>query len=134
LWKCPSCGRQFPKKNQRHSCTSYSIDDHFRDRPISLEETFNFLIAQIRKRCGPLRVDSVKTAINLTNRYHFAMVYVRKSMLNLEFVLGRVLDDQRVVRTQKLGTRHVHVVRLCQPEDVDTQLLSWLQEAYALAT
>ncbi len=130
LWNCPRCGRQFPKRNQWHSCTSVPIADHFKDRPARLKEVFISLLQEV-EQCGPVRVDAVKSSINLVSRYHFAAVYVQKNSLKLEFVLDRALDDERILRTQPIGEGvFSNFVNMTRIEDIDEQLLDWLAQAY----
>jgi uncharacterized C2H2 Zn-finger protein len=135
LWKCPRCGRSFKNKNQWHSCVSYSVADHFQEKPIQLMETFDYLISKI-KQFGPLRVDAVKTGINLAAKSHFAMVFVQKDDLKLDFLSDRKLVDDRIVRTQKLDTGSRvyvnHMIKLKEKRDVDPQLLSWLKRSHFL--
>ena len=98
LWRCPSCGREFSNRNQGHSCASYSVDEHFRDKSPWLREAFDLLLAQPKEH-GPVRVDPAKTVIHLAGRSHFAMVYVRKDSMNLEFLSDTRLADPRIFRT-----------------------------------
>ena len=63
-WRCPKCGREFSKKNQFHSCVSVSIDEHFKNKPPKLKEIFDYLRENVKK-FGQIRIDAVKTAINL---------------------------------------------------------------------
>ena len=129
LWRCPKCKRQFRKRKQLHSCVSYSVRDHFKDKPAARKQTFDRLIAKARQ-FGPVRTDAVKSLITISGRFHFAAVYVRRNSLTLEFVLERKLSDRRIEKVQKVLARYSHFVRLTGLEDVDTQLVNWLQEAY----
>ena len=132
LWKCPSCGRSFAKRSQWHSCLARTVDHHFRGKAPQLERVFELL----RKRLGelgPLRVDAVKSSINLVSKYHFGGISVRKDYLRLGFLLEEVVLSERIVRTQRLGPKRVgHSVILRSPSDVDDQLMRWLTKAYTL--
>ncbi len=133
LWRCPKCGRRFSNRNQWHSCVSYSIEDHFRGKPTSLKEIFDLLLTKL-KRYGPVRIDAVKSSINIAGKRHFAGVNVRKDSLNVGFLMNRELRDERIFRSQSLGgKRFGHVVKLGRIEDVDAQLMGWLKEAYSLS-
>lgn len=133
FWQCPKCGRRFSHRNQWHSCVSYSIQDHFRGKPASLKRIFDSLLKELRAY-GPVRIDAVKTSINLAGKSHFGGVRVGQDSLNVGFVLHRVVKDKRIVRKLKVDrNKFVHTVNLTRLEDVDAQLLGWLREAYALS-
>ncbi len=132
LWECPDCGRQFPKKRQWHSCGTFNVEDHFRQRPAALRRLFDRLLEET-ERFGPVRTDPVRNSINLASRYHFAVVYVLKESMKLEFLLNRELHDPRIERTIRLGEdSYSHFVKVRSEEEIDDQLLNWLSEAYHL--
>lgn len=132
LWECPKCGRKFPKKNQWHSCISYSMEHHFRGKPAWLREPFDFLLEKMGE-FGPIRLDAVKSSISIAAKSHFAGMHVLGSSLNLGFILDTPLEDERILRTQKLSeTRWGHTVKLAQKEDADAQVLAWLKRAHSL--
>ena len=84
-------------------------------------------------RFGPVRVDAVQRSINLISRHHFGGVEVRKDYLRVGFLADKPIGSKRIVRRQRLGPRRVgHTVVLTAPQDIDDQLLGWLQKAYAL--
>lgn len=132
LCVCPTCGRQFATPKQWHSCFATAVDTHFTGKAPWLRETFAALVAEI-EGWGPLRVDAVKTSINLAARAHFAGVTVQRDALTVGFVLARRVEDPRIVRHEDLGGRWTgHRIRIAKPDDLDAQLLDWLKEAYVL--
>ena len=132
LWRCPDCGREFKNRNQAHSCVSYSLDYHFENKPPVIKDIFNALVSGIR-RYGPVRIDVVKTAINLAASSHFAMAYPMKSGIKLEFRYDGALEDPRIVRSQVISEgNYIHWVKVCTAEEIDRQLLSWLKRAYEM--
>jgi hypothetical protein len=106
------------------------VEQHFAGQT-GLERIFGRLLAELGQMVS-LRTDAIRSGINLAGKYHFAMVFVRKDHLLLEFVLARETEERRIRRTDKLGANYVHRVRLDRPEDIDAQLLGWLNEAYNL--
>ncbi len=132
LWKCAKCGRTFAKKNQWHSCYARPVDAHFRNKPAHVRKTYEKLIARLR-RIGPLRVDAVKTSINLVNKHHFGGVQVRKDYLRVGFLCDRMITDPRIIHTERLGpAKFAYSVILRGPEDVNNQLKTWLKKAHVL--
>lgn len=131
-WTCPDCKRLFKNKNQWHSCVRVSLDAHFKGKPPEVRKLFDQMMREI-KAFGHMKVEAVKTAINLGTSTHFAMVYIKKGGILIAFSLPRILKSNRVQKTQKVTpTLHEHWVKITKPEDIDEQLLSWLKEAYSL--
>jgi hypothetical protein len=131
-WICPTCRRRFARAKQWHSCEPQSIDFHFVDRDPALRSLFDFLIRKLQKT-GPLRIDAVKTSINLISRRHFGGITVRRGHLRLGFLARRPIDSARIVRREILGPNRVgHVVVVSSKNDVDAELLEWLSDAQHL--
>ncbi len=129
-WKCSRCKRTFAKKNQWHSCQARTVNQHFQDKPANVRKTYDRLIARLR-RIGPLRIDAVKTSINLAGEFHFGGVRIRKEYLRVGFLSDRMIEDSRIVHTERLGpAKFGHSVILRDPADVDGQLIAWLKRAY----
>ncbi|HEX5134430.1 MAG TPA: DUF5655 domain-containing protein [Thermoanaerobaculia bacterium] len=129
---CPACGREFPKANQWHSCAVKALDEHFRGRDPELREIFDELVRRLR-RLGPIKVDPVKTSINLTARHHLGAVTVRGSFLRLGFLAEKRIEDARIVHFERLGpAKFGHSVILESIEDLDPVVMGWLAAAYRL--
>ena len=107
MWTCPECGRQFRNKNQWHSCVTISVNDHFEDKPERLRDTFDRLLGD------------------------FAMVFVKRDWINLEFSVKRELESPRFERAFRIYEDNFgYRVRLREPGDIDGELLGWLKMAY----
>ena len=133
LWKCPACGRKFAKVRQRHSCGAVSVDSHFRGRDSRFRELFEQLVGELR-RFGPLRIDAVKSGINLIPKHHLGGVRVLKNGIRVGFLLARRIPGARMAGIQRVGpSAYVHAVVVRKQEDFDSDLLSWLREAYERA-
>ncbi|HEX9303452.1 MAG TPA: DUF5655 domain-containing protein, partial [Thermoanaerobaculia bacterium] len=102
LWQCPDCGRRFPKARQWHSCQIKKLDEHFRGRDPELRGIFDELVERLRG-LGPVKVDPVKTSINLVALHHFGAVTVRGNFLRVGFLSTRRIADRRIVHIERLG-------------------------------
>lgn len=81
----------------------------------------------------PVRIDAVKTSINMIAKHHFGGVEVQKRALRVGFLACEKIEDERIVRSTELGPNRIgHSVRLTSPDDVDKQLLMWLVQAFEL--
>ena len=134
LWTCTNCDREFAKRNQWHSCLAHTVEGHFRGKDPQVRQTYELLITRLRE-FGPLRVDAVKSSVNLVSNYHFGGLSVRRDYIRLGFLSDELIEDARIIRRQKQGPYRVsHWVRLRSPSDVDGWLMSWLKKAYTLQT
>jgi hypothetical protein len=130
LWRCPDCGRRFPKARQWHSCEVKKLDEHFRGRDSELREIFDELVSRLRK-LGPIGVDPVKTSINLVARHHFGAVTVRGNFLRLGFLAEERIADGRIVHVERLGPAMFgHSVVIESLADLDDVVMGWLAAAY----
>ena len=130
LWECPTCRRRFRKTRQWHSCEAKRLEEHFRGRDPELRGIFDDLVRRLRK-VGPVKVDPVKTSINLTARHHFGAVTVRGTFLRLGFLSDHRIEDQRIVHIERLGpAKFGHSVVVESVADVDDVVMDWLAAAY----
>ncbi len=131
-WVCPTCRRRFARAKQWHSCKPQRIDVHFVDKDPKLRHLFDLLIHQLKKT-GPLRVDAVKSSINLISRHHFGGVTVRREHLRVGFLAPQLIDSPRIAHHHTLGPNRVgHAVVISGKKDVDAELLRWLADAQRL--
>jgi uncharacterized protein DUF5655 len=131
-WTCPNCRREFSKTRQWHSCEVKRLDEHFRGRDPELRGIFDELVARLRK-LGPVKVDPVKTSINLTARHHLGAVTVRGTFLRIGFLSDRRIQDDRIVHIERLGpSKFGHSVVIESIEDLDDVVMGWLAAAYRL--
>jgi hypothetical protein len=130
LWICPKCKRQFERKGQIHSCRSFPLYQHFERKPKGnlLYEKFKL---EVQKRLGPIQVESLKCCIHLVGQFTFAAVKIFKDKIKIDFTLTRKIDHQRFVSGFQMSAhRYVYYIDIKQEEEIDQQLLDWVQEAY----
>lgn len=129
LWRCPICGRLLSKPNSWHSHLSQSVNAHFEGKP-KQKKLFDALLVKLEE-FEPMRVDAVKTSINLIAKHHFGGVRVQKDGLRLGFVLHRKLTSPRVIKSEWVGgDKYGHSVKLTRADELDAELMQWLKEAY----
>ena len=132
LWRCPNCGRKFVRTNQAHSCRRSRVENHFEFKNFRLSQTFEVLLAKLRN-LGPLRIDAVRSSINLISKYHFGGVQVHRDHLTIGFLSQRTINDKRIQKAEKVGTqKFIHFVKIRTPDEVDKKLVKWLANAYHL--
>jgi hypothetical protein len=106
------------------------VDDHFKNKPEKLRRTFDLILRDLEK-IGSVRVDAVKSGINLAGKSHFGGVHVLKDSISVGFLLNRKVVNLRISKVQKITYKiYAHTVNLREPSDVDAELLNWLKEAF----
>jgi hypothetical protein len=98
-------------------------------KPLEIVELYERLDDVIR-RCGEVVVTPTKTRVLFKVRTVFASVAVSKNWLDVLFVLGRRLKHRRIKKAQEEYPGIVHFLRIEKAEDLDTDLVGWLQDAY----
>lgn len=98
------------------------------------QSTYAKVIAELGK-FGPFKVEEKKTSLHLTNGRAFAGVHPRATGIILNLVLDAPLKSARVHKSEKVSANRHHVeFKLTDPADVDSELVGWMKDAYALTT
>jgi Domain of unknown function (DUF5655) len=129
LWTCPSCRRLFKNRNQAHSCGQFTVEQLLDGKPLEIVELYD-RFAELVLRCGKIVVAPTKTRVLFKVRTVFASVAVSRNWLDVVFVLGRRLKHRRIKKAQEEYPGIVHFMRIEKAEDMDDNLLGWLQEAF----
>lgn len=111
----------------------HTVRQHFTDRAPSVCATY-LAILEAAKKLGPVREDPKKTSIHLVRRTAFAGVATRRTALVLTLKSKSDLTSPRITRRERASTNRWHLeVRVDSPEQVDSELVGWLEKAYELA-
>jgi hypothetical protein len=87
-----------------------------------------------RAKVWPGGKEPKKTSIHLVNRTAFAGVATRKSAIILTIKSDCQLSNPRIHKSEQTSaSRFHHEVKLTSPADVDSELVKWLKDAYALS-
>jgi len=106
------------------------LDEHFRGRDPELQEIFDELVRRLRT-LGPVKIDPVKTSINLAARHEFGAVTVRGNFFRLEFLAETRIADGRIVHIERQGPgKFAHSVVIESLADLDVVVMGWLAAAY----
>jgi hypothetical protein len=112
-----------------HSCVVVPLAAHF-DGKAPLLAIYERLLAALRER-GPVVENVTKSRVSFQTRMRFAGIErPRRDHVVATFVLTRPVASERVQRVEPLAPYYyVHRVRLYRPEDVDDELMAWMDEA-----
>ncbi|MBV8216357.1 MAG: hypothetical protein JOZ08_24325 [Verrucomicrobia bacterium] len=131
LWKCPKCSREFANRNQEHSCGKYSVEDFLdgkTQKAIAIYRAFEELVFGL----GSVRLAPAKTRVGFQARMIFAAVNrLSSDKLQAHVVLARRLESPRFTKIETISARnHVHHFVIESVDQLDDEVLAWLQEAY----
>jgi hypothetical protein len=113
--------------------TEFNVENHFENKSPVVREIYEGLIKKV-KSFGEFQTEPHKTSIHLLNQTAFAGVATRKAYLILTIKSDHKLSSPRIHKTEQVSARRFHSeVKLTSPTQVDTELISWLKEAYALS-
>jgi hypothetical protein len=75
-----------------------------------------------------------KGSIHLVHQSAFCGVHPKKSYLNLNIKSNQSIESPRITKTEQISKNRFHqVVKLETVDEVDGELLAWLQAGYELS-
>jgi hypothetical protein len=132
LWRCPKCGHRFVTENLWHSCSRYSLTDHFKGKPRVIRQTFNRFVG-LAEACGPVTVYAQKTRIVIQGRVRFAGAVVRSQWLDASMWLKRRVEHPMISRIENFGRLGFGIhFPLHSPDDIDPAMADFMREAYEI--
>src|SRR5262249_43458090 len=112
---------------------SPAVEQHFANKPPQVRAVYERLL-EIVARFGPVREEPKKTSIHLRNRTAFAGVATRKDALILTVKAASDLSHARIIKHEQTSANRWHLdFRLESPDQLDSQMESWLRDAFVLA-
>lgn len=112
----------------------FTIKAHFEGKDAAVRQIYDRVLKSAQK-FGAVGEDPKKTSIHLVNRTAFAGVATRKSAIILTVKSDRKLSSPRMHKSEQTSaSRFHHEVRLTSPAEVDSELVKWLKDAYALSS
>ena len=112
---------------------AFTKKSHFEGKAPVVREIYDRLI-RVVKDFGPLSEEPKKTSIHIVNTTALAGVATRKDYLILTIKSDRKLTSPRIHKSEQVSARRFHhEVKLTSPKDVDSELIGWLKNAYALS-
>lgn len=110
------------------------IDLHFDGRSAEVSKIYESILA-VARSFGPVSEDPKKTSIHLTNRTAFAGIQTRRDYLILTVKSAHDIKSDRISKREQASANRWHLeLKLRTPEDVDSELKTWLRDAYNLSS
>ncbi len=90
-------------------------------------------LIQDLSQIGEYEIEEKLTSIHVVHGRAFLGVHPRKDALLVNIVLDHPLDSPRLHRTERVSAaRWHHEIVLHSPAELDTELIGWINDAYAL--
>ncbi len=124
------------RKSDAASLESENIDlvQHQYKGKEDLTPIYEKLISSIQELCTDFSINPKKAAVSLVRKKQFALI---KPATKTRIDLGLKIKDkeitERLEKSGPFGTMCTHRVRITSIEDIDTELLEWIKEAYEKA-
>lgn len=113
--------------------TEFTFSQHFAGKEPIVKSIYDHILKESRK-FGKVVEEPKKTSIHLVNKSAFAGVITRKSALILNIKSAAPIQHVRIKKSEQVSASRFHQeVKLISPEEVDSTLIAWLQDAYALS-
>ena len=111
----------------------FTVKYHFEGKDAAVRQIYDRLLKATEK-FGRVTEEPKKTSIHLTNKTAFAGIATRKSAMVLTIKSDRKLSSPRIHKSEQASAhRFHHEVKLTSPAEVDSELVRWLKDAYALS-
>jgi hypothetical protein len=112
----------------------FTLSQHFDGRDSVVRSIYDHIIKEVKK-FGKVAEEPKKTSIHLANRSAFAGVVTRKNALILNIKSDSPIKHERIRKSEQLSASRFHQeVKLVSPQEVDSTLIAWLKDAYALSS
>jgi hypothetical protein len=132
MWKCPKCGREFKRKDQPHSCRTWPVENHFKNKE-NVRPLFEEFKKKLEEAVGPFKVRSLHCCMHFVSDFSFLATFPMKDRIKIHFVVGRRIENPRIVNSVKITKKNYkYRVDVRTKEELDDELMSWLKDAYNL--
>lgn len=112
---------------------THTVKEHFENRAPEVKATYAAIL-KAAKQLGPVKEEAKKTSIHLVRKTAFAGVATRKTALILTLKSDTDVANTRIMKREQASANRWHLeTKLETPEQVDREIVAWLQKAYELA-
>ncbi len=111
----------------------FSVSQHFENKDPLVKSIYDRILNESRK-FGAVTEEPKKTSIHLVNKSAFAGIATRKNALILNIKSSAPIKHARIAKSEQLSASRFHqAVKLISPDEVDSIVVGWLKEAYAIS-
>jgi len=112
---------------------NFSLESHFSGKEPSVRAMYDRLLSSLRK-FGRVIEEPKKTSIHLINVTAFAGIQTRGTYILLNIKADHKIENPRIHKGGQISARRFHHrVKISNLSDIDSELIGWLRDAYALS-
>ena len=112
------------------SNTYLAGQDIFERNSLGGRDLYRLLVKELNK-LGPVQEIKKAISISLENRRPFASVLIRNRSIKLVLRIQHRIDNARILSVDRLGDKSFdHTILIDSKNDIDDELMEWLEEAY----
>ena len=134
MWICPLCNRSFKNHNQHHYCGDQDLSEFLKGKTAVTLALFDQLISRFDE-IGPIKLHATKSMIVISSVTRFAyIIQLGKSFIDIVLPFKEPFEDNLCFRKIALvpgSADYNHHLRLMFIEDINEEVLAYLQKAYA---
>jgi hypothetical protein len=108
----------------------YSTPDLFQGKSQAVRDLYSLLLGELNQ-IGPIRKTSKEISISFENRKVFASAIIRNRSIKLVLRADHRIASPRILSMERVAEKNYdHTILLESRDDIDEELVKWLQEAY----
>ena len=112
---------------------NFPLESHFSGKEPSVREMYDRLISAVQE-FGKVIEEPKKTSIHLVNVSAFAGVQTRGTYILLNIKADHKIESPRIHKADQISaSRFHHRVKVSSVNEIDSELIGWLREAYAMS-
>jgi hypothetical protein len=120
-------------RDRESTVTDPTVAMHFINRSHEVRLVYDQILRGC-KRFGPVIEDPKKTSIHLVNRSAFAGIQTRRESIVLTLKSTLDIDSDRIFRRERASANRWYLyLKLTSPDDVDAEMIRWLETSYRLS-
>ena len=133
-WQCPECKRTFPGENQWHSCINKPYDVFMGELSQEVKPLMQEIMRHI-EGFEKAKREIVKSGVLFKTNAAFLAIKPSRQWIDVDFILEHKNEEFPIYRIlQSSKHKFWHTVRVDCMEEIDEQLIDWLNASYDLAT
>ena len=112
---------------------NFSLDSHFSGKEPIVRAMYEHLLSALQK-FGKVIEEPKKTSIHLVNVSAFAGVQTRGTYILLNIKADHKIESPRIHKAEQISAqRFHHRVKVSSVNEIDSELIGWLHEAYVMS-